>query len=176
MSHSPEPGRYSGQRDHISDAVWGIAWGPQRLSSRLTGATSSEASGEEALREPGGFSAATRTILLVEDDDMLRSAVARMLRKQHCVVLEAADGCAAVEMFRTEGNGIDIVLLDVALPGIPGPRVLEELRSLRRDVRVIFSSAYSREMALRNVPDGQLYDFIRKPYRIAELLDLLQKS
>ena len=83
---------------------------------------------------------ANAAALVVEDEDPLRSAAAKMLRKSSLSVLEAADGTAAMEAIR--GNGpIDVLLLDVTLPGIPGREILAEAKRLRPAMRVIVMSA-----------------------------------
>jgi CheY-like chemotaxis protein len=95
-----------------------------------------------------------------------------MLRKRNRTVLEAPDGLTAVEMVRTAGAGIAVIVLDITLPGISGLQVLEEVRKIRSDARVILTSAYSREMVL---PAGHACDFIRKPFRIEDLMELLEE-
>jgi CheY-like chemotaxis protein len=131
-------------------------------------------SGEKANTECSGL-LSTKTILLVEDDDQLRSALAHMLSKRSYVVLEAADGLTAVEIFRTRSHQIEVVLLDMTLPGISGLQVLQDVRRIRPDIRVILTSAYSREIAEPQVPRDLIYEFIGKPFRIADLLALLRK-
>jgi CheY-like chemotaxis protein len=68
-----------------------------------------------------------------------------------------------------------VVLLDMTLPGMSGIEVLTELRKIRPDIKVILTTAYSREMAMSSVGEQRVSDFIRKPYLIAELVGMLQK-
>ena len=63
----------------------------------------------------------------------------------------------------------------MTLPGMSGIEVLAELRKIRPDIKVILTTAYSREMAMSTVGEQRISEFIRKPYLMAELLGMLQK-
>ena len=121
-------------------------------------------------------SAGKGTVLVVEDEETLRLAVSRFLRKQGFSVLEAGDGPASVDRFRSNGEEIDVVLLDLTLPGMHGRDVLEELRRIRPYVKVIVTTAYSQESALKGITGQQPWAFIRKPYQLNELMTLLQDA
>jgi PAS domain S-box-containing protein len=115
------------------------------------------------------------TILVVEDEDPLRQATSKMLRKAGYSVLEAEDGSAALDTVRTEKSPISVLLLDVTLPGTPSCAVLEEARRLRPDTRVIVTSAYNEDMAAAAL-HGTFERFIRKPYRLGDLADLIRQE
>jgi PAS domain S-box-containing protein len=117
---------------------------------------------------------AVATILLVEDEETLSMAVSRMLRKKGYSVLEAADGLAAVNLFRANHHAIDLVLLDLTLPEMSGQQVLRELRRIQPNLKVILTTAYGREMALTSLGGLQPWLFLRKPYRFDELLKLFE--
>ena len=117
---------------------------------------------------------AVATILLVEDEETLSMAVSRMLRKKGYSVLEAADGLAAVDLFRANHHAIDLVLLDLTLPEMSGQQVLRELRRIQPNLKVILTTAYGREMALTSLGGLQPWLFLRKPYRFDELLKLFE--
>jgi CheY-like chemotaxis protein len=113
------------------------------------------------------------TLLLVEDEEGLRIAVAKMLRKRGFSVIEAADGSVARELFLNAKDEIDVILMDMTIPGMSSHEVIAEARRIRPDVKVILTSACSREASLSaDTPD--IKDFIRKPYQIRELTQLLQ--
>jgi two-component system, cell cycle sensor histidine kinase and response regulator CckA len=116
------------------------------------------------------------TILVVEDEDMLRLATSKILRRKGFSVIEAIDGTTAIDLFRDNGRDIAVVLLDMTLPGRNGQDVFAELRRMRPDVKVILTSAYSHETILAVVGDLQGSDFIRKPYRLSDLVTLVRKS
>ena len=116
------------------------------------------------------------TVLVVDDEEMLRIAVCKMLRKERYTVIEAGDGDAALELFRANAAEIGIILLDMTLPGISGKKLFEELRRIRPDVRVILTTAYTKEMATNAIGTQQAWGFIRKPYHIADLIGLLRRT
>jgi two-component system cell cycle sensor histidine kinase/response regulator CckA len=118
--------------------------------------------------------AAEATILVVEDEQDLRVAVSKMLRKQNFSVIEAADGRGALDLFQTHQANIDVVLLDLTLPGMTGAEVLKELRRMRPHVEVVVTTAYSKDSAQMAMDEGQPWLFIRKPYHLSELTGLLR--
>jgi two-component system cell cycle sensor histidine kinase/response regulator CckA len=124
----------------------------------------------------GRVASLTGTVLMVDDEEMLRVAVSRMLRKKGFSVIEAGDGHTALDLFRAKAAEIGVILLDMTLPGLSGRKLFEELRRIRPDVRVILTTAYSKEMAANAVGSPQAWGFIRKPYHIADLITMLQSA
>jgi CheY-like chemotaxis protein len=115
------------------------------------------------------------TVLVVEDEDTLRLAVSKMLRKKGFDVMEAANGSAAIPRLQSDSR-IDLILLDATIPGISSPEVLEEARRVWPGVKVILTSAYSREMATAPFGARQLQGFIRKPFQLDSLVRLLGET
>jgi len=113
-------------------------------------------------------------VLVIEDEDALRVTVSKMLRKNGLTVFEAANGKDGTELFRGSGPSIDAVLLDMTLPEMSGPEVLRALRHIRPDVKVIITSAYSQSYVETAIAGQLPYRYIRKPYRLDELLGLLR--
>jgi PAS domain S-box-containing protein len=103
---------------------------------------------------------ANGTVLVVEDEDVLRLAVSKMLRKRGFSVVDASDGNAGVKLFRANEREIDVVLLDLTLPGMTGREVLEEMRRLRPDVKVIVTTAYSQATASQTLGGHQAWFYI----------------
>jgi len=128
---------------------------------------------QAAVRPDAASDVSDKTILVVEDEDSLRLAVSRMLQKRGYTVIEAADGRAAVDLFRANQSGIDLVLLDMTLPGIAGQEVLSELRRLNPAVSVVLTSAYGQDVVLRSLGAQEPCPFIRKPYLMTDLVGLL---
>jgi two-component system cell cycle sensor histidine kinase/response regulator CckA len=116
------------------------------------------------------------TVLLVEDEEILRLAVSKALRRRGFYAIEATDGRAGVDLFQAHESEIDAVVLDMTLPTMSGHEVLVELRQIRPDVKVILTTAYSEDTALLNVGDQRPWRFIRKPYQLAELADLVRSA
>jgi CheY-like chemotaxis protein len=115
------------------------------------------------------------SILVVEDEDTLRRAVSKTLQNNGFSVLEANDGAAALEVIRAHERRVDLVLLDVTLPGISSRAVFEEAKQLRPDLRVVVTSAYSEETATSSL-GGRFESFIRKPYRLGDLVQLIRRG
>jgi len=76
---------------------------------------------------------------------------------------------------RTDKDTINLILLDMTIPGVSSRGVIAEARRVRPDVKVILTSAYSREMALHSINE-QVKGFIRKPFRLAELVQVLRDA
>ena len=120
--------------------------------------------------------ARTGTILVVEDEEILRLAVSQVLRKSGFSILEATDGSAAMVLLHTYQHEIDVMLLDLTQPGLSSPEVFEEALRVRPNVRVILTSAYSKgtvESNFSGLPNAQ---FLRKPFRLAELVHLIDRA
>jgi signal transduction histidine kinase/ligand-binding sensor domain-containing protein/ActR/RegA family two-component response regulator len=115
-------------------------------------------------------------VLVVEDEDLLREAVVRMLRKKGFAVLEAADGAAAIDLLRTDGSKIDVILLDMTIPRASSQEVVAQAAQVRPNIRVILTSAYSQEMLTPFMTVSQIHDFIRKPYQLRDLVQVLRKA
>jgi two-component system, cell cycle sensor histidine kinase and response regulator CckA len=116
------------------------------------------------------------TVLVVEDEAVLRLAVSKMLRKKGFRVVEAIDGSSALELVRTHNDEIDVMLLDVTLPGVSSREVLEEAQHMRPKLEVILTSAYSRETIDNSFSGLRIARFIRKPFQFDELMRLLQDA
>jgi CheY-like chemotaxis protein len=114
-------------------------------------------------------------VLLVEDEAALRSAVARLLKRNNFDVLEAADGTAALELIRKHQDNVELVLLDLTLPGASSDDVLNEVRRRRPATKVVVTSAYGEDQLERVLPGAKIDGFLRKPYRIAELVTVAAK-
>jgi two-component system CheB/CheR fusion protein len=114
------------------------------------------------------------TILIVEDESSMRLPLSITLRKAGLTVLEASDGCEALDFIRTHEGSIDVLLLDISLPGIPSRQVFEETRRHRPDAAVIVTSAYGKEKAAASLA-AAVDHFIRKPYRLGDLLNLIRE-
>ena len=112
------------------------------------------------------------TLLIVEDEDPLRQAVSKMLGKHGFHVIETSDGSAALDVLRACTNPLQVMFLDITIPGASAREVLLEARRLRPELKVIVTSAYPEEMA-RSFLQSAIDHFIRKPYQIDHLMRLI---
>jgi CheY-like chemotaxis protein len=107
------------------------------------------------------------TVLLVEDEHLLRLVMGEELRDAGFAVIEAENGAAAVEVVKS-GAAIDLLLTDIRMPGaISGWDVAEQARNLRPGLAVIYATGFSED-APRIVPGGR---FFKKPYRASAIID-----
>ncbi len=111
------------------------------------------------------------TVLLVDDEPMVRQVAEAMLRHGGYDVIAADGGQPAVELFLDRGDEVDCVLLDLAMPGMDGLETFDALRALRADVRVLLSSGYSEQDAVTRFGEHRLAGFLQKPYHAATLLE-----
>jgi PAS domain S-box-containing protein len=134
--------------------------------------------GKEIVTAKPAFAAGSPagTVLVIEDEAILRTAVSMMLRKKGFSVIEAGDGTTAASLFRVHEFHVDAVLLDVTIPGMSGREILEELRRIRHNVKVILTSAFGRDKVVHLTGEQQAWGYIRKPYQFSELASLLQKA
>jgi PAS domain S-box-containing protein len=124
--------------------------------------------------EPAFVELLEATILVVEDEDVLRQAVAKMLRRIGFEVMEAANGSAAIDLLRSEGSRIEAILLDLTIPGPSSQEVLAEAAQGRPDLKVILTSTYSEEMAAASMGSPIIRSFIRKPFPLQDLVETLR--
>jgi two-component system, cell cycle sensor histidine kinase and response regulator CckA len=111
------------------------------------------------------------TILVVDDEDMVRQMVGRSLERHGYTVLLADSGLAAVDLFRRHPGEIALVILDLSMPGMSGEEALPELRKIRPRAKVVISSGYGESEAMTIFTGQRVSGFIQKPYtskRIAE--------
>jgi DNA-binding NtrC family response regulator len=117
-----------------------------------------------------------RSVLLVEDESLLRQAVGTMLRRRGLNVFEAGDGSSAISLLRANAGKIDLILLDLTIPGASSSEVIAEAAQIRPDIRVILTSAYSQEMTKATVSAPQVRSFIRKPFQLEDLAKTLENA
>jgi two-component system cell cycle sensor histidine kinase/response regulator CckA len=118
----------------------------------------------------------TVTVLLVEDEDTLRTAVAKILRKRGFLVIEAADGSTAIDALRNKRRDIDVILLDLTIPGTDSHEVAEEAQWIRPATKIVITSAYSEEAGSDFLKLPQVVAYIRKPFQADELVRLLRET
>jgi CheY-like chemotaxis protein len=116
-----------------------------------------------------------RTVLLVEDEELLRLAVSKILRKKGFSVVEASDGNRARDLIRSNKEDIAVVLLDIAIPGISSRAVFEEALRRRPAVKVILTSAHSKEF-VDDTFGMRTERFIRKPYHLDDVIATIQDA
>ncbi|QFU15980.1 cell cycle histidine kinase CckA [Microvirga thermotolerans] len=134
-----------------------------------------EAAKEEAVRKPAADMTGQGTILLVEDEDPVRAVNARALTARGYTVLEAASGIEALQVMEERGGPVDLVVSDVVMPEMDGPTLLGELRRLYPGLKVIFVSGYAEDAFRKNLPDGEDFNFLPKPFSLRQLVETVKQ-
>ncbi len=116
------------------------------------------------------------TILLVEDEEAVRTFAARALQSRGYTVLEADSGLSALDLLEEEDQEIDLVVSDVVMPEMDGPTMLREIRKQNQDVKVIFISGYAEEAFEKNLDKGEEFAFLPKPFSLKQLAAAVKKS
>jgi PAS domain S-box-containing protein len=109
------------------------------------------------------------TILLVEDEEAVRSFAARALRMRGYHVLEASGGEEALEIVQNGGNVIHLIITDVVMPNMDGPTMVRAVKALKPDLPVIFMSGYAEEAFRRNDQSSEDIHFLPKPFGLKQL-------
>ncbi len=154
----------------------------QRLSAvrvRLGGPSTGERAAPEAVdadqSEPWRRHRPRRaaSILVVEDDELLREMMARVLRRNGYTILEAGSGTEAEARALAHGLPVDMLLVDVGLPVLSGPEVVERLKQRWPGVKVLFMSGFSRGvLADRGLQPG--LHLLEKPFSPAALIERIE--
>lgn len=135
----------------------------------VAGAIESEGVQNEKLKWSG-----TGVVLVVDDDETVRSVAKMILEEAGFGVITANDGREAVELFKSQQN-IELVLLDMTMPHMNGEDCFCELRRIDPDVKVILSSGYNEQDATNRFAGKGLAGFIQKPYPPQDLIDVVME-
>jgi PAS domain S-box-containing protein len=113
------------------------------------------------------------TVLLVDDEELVRSIGREMLQELGFGVVTASDGHEALEAFK-DAPDIAFVILDLTMPHMDGERCFHEMKRLKRDVKVIISSGFSEHEVAQKFAGMGLEGFIQKPYKLSALRDAIR--
>jgi two-component system, cell cycle sensor histidine kinase and response regulator CckA len=113
------------------------------------------------------------TVLVVEDEQLMRRLLERILSSQDTSVLLAADGQEALDIYRDHRGEINVVLLDLGLPKISGWEVFNYLKQQNPDLCIVVASGYMEPDVKSRMHDAGVEHFIEKPYRLDQLVQTL---
>lgn len=112
---------------------------------------------------------ATKTILVVDDEPSNVILTKEILESLEYQVLTAENGQEAITVYLTHEKEIDLVILDLVMPGIGGGKTFDALREINPHAKVLLSSGYSVDGEAKKIMNRGGSGFIQKPFRIAEL-------
>jgi two-component system cell cycle sensor histidine kinase/response regulator CckA len=118
----------------------------------------------------------TETILLAEDNDGLREAAQEMLQRLGYRLILASNGTDAIELFKTNLGQIDLVILDVVMPGLSGPAVYSQMAAIQPDLRVVLATGYTAETASLNSTLEKGVPILQKPYSMKNLGQIVRST
>lgn len=110
-------------------------------------------------------------ILLVDDEPVIRKAGAEFLKNAGIGVKTAASGEQAVRIYRQDKEAVDLIVLDLGMPGMGGFRCLEEILRFNPNAQILVASGYSDAVSQKKVKKAGAKAFLAKPYRLPDLLD-----
>lgn len=117
-----------------------------------------------------------RTLLIIDDEVQLQEALTDFLAMVDVKTLSALDGFTGLDLFQSHQSQIDLVLLDLTMPGLDGLEIWQRLRQISTTVPIILSSGYAHyDVQVYLGKDPHAY-FLAKPYLPNELVNIMQKA
>jgi len=117
-----------------------------------------------------------RRILVVDDEDIVAELIKGVLAGEGAEVLEASNGYEAINIFERLHDTIDLVILDMIMPGINGDEVLKALRGIRDDIRIIISSGFMSEDQREKLNEFRVDGFLDKPYNDKDVIKAVSRT
>jgi len=116
----------------------------------------------------------SETILIVDDEELVRDLGARILTKAGYKVIGASNGKEALKMYQENRDEISLILLDLIMPEMGGKQCLEELLSINPQVKVLIASGYSADGSTKESTEIGARGFVAKPYDVRQLLETVR--
>ena len=109
-----------------------------------------------------------RTVLIVDDEEMVLDVEALMLERMGFKTLKANSSEKAYQLYRDKKENIDLVVLDMIMPGDNGAVVYKKLKRINSGIRVLISSGFWKDLNVREILKDGPNSFIQKPFKFAE--------
>ena len=129
-----------------------------------------EAEQEQELDEEAVIRSGHETVLIVDDEEALRDQGREMLNKYGYTTITAESGEKAIEIYKRGKDRIDLVIMDIGMPGMGGYKCLEQLFKIDPEIKVIVASGYATGGRGKEMIKFGAADFISKPYRFTDML------
>jgi two-component system cell cycle sensor histidine kinase/response regulator CckA len=115
------------------------------------------------------------TLLLVDDEEMILDVNRELLESLGYRILEARNGRDAIEVYKAHSHEIDLVILDMIMPGMGGSEAFDHLKEINPQIKIILSSGYSITGQAQKIMDRGCHAFIQKPYRMDDLSQMIRQ-
>lgn len=142
---------------------------PRHIVTEQTEEAPNEENEGKGVPAPASDLSGKGRILLVEDEEAVRAFGARALKARGYEVHEASSGAEALIVMEEIDGSVDLVVSDVVMPEMDGPTLLGELRKTMPDLKVIFVSGYAEDAFKKNLPEGEKFHFLPKPFSLKDL-------
>ena len=117
-----------------------------------------------------------KTILLIDDEEMVINMIEMMLRKLGYKVLKAHNGNQGLQLFKTNKSKIDLIISDLEMPKMNGKEVLDKLREIDPQIKVMLSSGALTDSDEQSVIDEGFNGFLKKPYSMTTLCEKMSEA
>ncbi len=131
----------------------------------------------ESAKEPSKSQAlgGSETILVVDDEEVVRDLATEVLSVHGYNVLSAQDGLEAIHVYKAFEHDIDLVLLDISMPRMGGKEAYEKLKEINPDIKVLFCSGHDPNHEMYEAPRNGDLHYVSKPFKIDELVRKVQQ-
>ncbi|MCB0334938.1 MAG: response regulator [Bdellovibrionales bacterium] len=138
------------------------------------GDTSTEARPKEALNVPSESHCNRKTVLVIDDEEIVRSVSSAILKRAGFEVLTADSGPDGLKLYEEHKHDILCVVLDLTMPYMRGNLVFAKLKAMDSEVNVFLMSGYSDNQAMEEFDSEDILGFIQKPFQTEDLLNAVQ--
>jgi CheY-like chemotaxis protein len=114
--------------------------------------------------------------MLVDDEESVRDFARQVLERFGYTVLTAADGEEALAAYQNRLGDVDLIVLDIGMPGMGGYRCLVELKRVDPSARILVASGYSADAQVREVLEAGATAYVGKPYQVFDLLESVRSA
>ena len=113
---------------------------------------------------------------MVEDEPQVAAVTEALLKRAGCQVVRASEGASALELLRSDPGAVDLVLLDMTMPGMTTDEIVAAIRDIDGQLPIVLTSGYtSGDTVSSMVEAGLVQAFLPKPYQSQELLDVVTR-
>jgi PAS domain S-box-containing protein len=127
------------------------------------------------LNKPKDIPTGSGTILIIEDEELIRITVRAILVSLGYKVIEAENGQVGIEKYKERYSEIDLIILDMIMPVMGGRQTFEKIRGIDKEIPVIISSGFSKEDEMQKIKEGNVAGFLHKPFHREEIAEIVSQ-